>query len=270
VITGLADAGIDVRDADLFIGTSAGSIVAAQVTSGLALEELFQRQVDPNLQTNEPAPPVDFTRWRSHVMDAKKGADGAAAFLRRIGSLTPIAPGEAQRERQTVIASRLPVSTWPEQRLLIVAVDADSGERRAFERTDDIPLVDVVAASSAVAGIWAPVPVAGRRYIDGGFYSIDNADLAIGSERVLILTLPRVPSLCVASLDAALATLRGHGAQVEVVYPDEVSQAAFAAVGGNVLDPSVRAPAASAGREQGRRIASGPVAARWRHDQARS
>jgi NTE family protein len=223
------------------------------------------------LQTNEPAPPVDFTRWRTDVMGAKEGGGDATAFLRRIGSLTPIAPDEAQRERRDVIASRLPVRTWPERRLLIVAVDAVTGERRAFERTDDVALVDAVAASCAVAGIWPAVPVARSRYIDGGFYSIDNADLAVGSDRVLILTLPaRVPPLCIASLDAALTTLRGHGTQVEVVHPNEASQAAFSSVGGNMLDPSVRAPAAKAGREQGRTIASGRVAVFWEPVHTRS
>jgi NTE family protein len=140
-----------------------------------------------------------------------------------------------------MIASRLQVRTWPEQRVLVVAVDADSGERCVFELTSDIPFIDAVAASCAVAGIWPPIQVGGRRFIDGGFYSIDNADLAVGADRVLILTLPaRVPPLCVASFDAALETLRAHDACVHVVQPDEPSQAAFASVGGNLLDPSVR------------------------------
>src|SRR5512135_3230782 len=60
LLVGLADAGIDVRNADLFVGTSAGATVAAQITSGLSLEELFQRLVDPALQTYELAAQPDF------------------------------------------------------------------------------------------------------------------------------------------------------------------------------------------------------------------
>jgi NTE family protein len=60
VLAGLAEAGIDVQTADLFVGTSAGSVVAAQITSGRSLEELFQYQVDPLLQVQELAPPLDF------------------------------------------------------------------------------------------------------------------------------------------------------------------------------------------------------------------
>jgi NTE family protein len=253
VIVGMAEAGIHVRDADVFVGTSAGSVVAAQLTSGLSLEELFQRQVDPALQVNEPAPTVDFKRWRADLVRAKESAGSTVEFLRRVGSLDLAETAVSHIERRKVIASRLSGHTWPKERLLITAVDADSGERRVFERHCGVELIDAVAASCAVAGIWPAVPIGGRRYIDGGFYSIDNADLALGCDRVLILSFAaRVPPLCVASLDAAVEILHRAGARVEVMHPDKASEAAFASVGGNLLDPSVRAKAAHAGREQGR------------------
>jgi len=82
-----------------------------------------------------------------------------------------------------------------------------------------------------------------------------DADLAAGCDSVLVLTLPaRVPPICVESLDGALETLRRSSANVEVVFPDESSAAAFASVGSNLLDPSVREKAARAGREQGRTV----------------
>jgi NTE family protein len=206
VVTGMADAGIDVRDADLIVGTSAGARVGAQIRSDLGLEDLFRQQVDPHLQTKEPAPPVDFMRWRADFVRAKEGSGDAVAVLKRFGDLALKMPSDLHESRRNRIAQALPSHSWPERRLLIVAVDVESGERRTFDRS--------------------------------------------------ILTLPaRVPPLCVASLDAAVDTLRRSGARVDVVHPDEVSQAAFASVGGNLLDPSVREAAARAGREQGRRVA---------------
>jgi len=103
-----------------------------------------------------------------------------------------------------------------------------------------------------------------RHYIDDGFYSIDNADLAVGYDRVLVITLPaRVPPMCVLSLDAAVNVLRGRGARVEIVHPDDATQAVFASVGANLLDPTVREGAACAGRDQGRSV--GPhVSSLWR------
>jgi NTE family protein len=263
VITGMADAGLDLREADLFVGTSAGSVVAAQMTSGLPLEELFQRQVDPRLQVDEATPSIDFSQWRADLVRAKDAAQSATEFLSRIGSLSP-APGMAQDDRRALTARRLPVHTWPERLVRIVAVDADRGERCVFDRTSDVALVDAVSASCTVAGISPAISINGRRYIDGGFYSIANADLAAGAGRVLVLSLPaRVPALCVASLDSAVATLEKLGARVEIVSPDESSRNAFASVGGNLLDPAVREPAARAGRAQGRTSAR-HVAAFWR------
>ena len=99
--------------------------------------------------------------------------------------------------------------------------------------------------------------------MDGGFYSIENADLAAGCDRVLVITLPaRIPPLCVLSLDAAVNTLRSRGAVVQVLHPDESTQAVLASAGGNLLDPSIREAAARAGRKQGRQMA-GRVGALW-------
>jgi Patatin-like phospholipase len=53
ILTGFYDRGMDVRDADLFIGTSAGSVVGAQITSGTDLESLFASQLTPLEQTKE-------------------------------------------------------------------------------------------------------------------------------------------------------------------------------------------------------------------------
>jgi len=244
VITGMAEGGVDVRDADVIVGTSAGSLVGALISSKLTPEELFQRQTDARLQTKETAPPVDFTRWRAEFVRAKEGPGDAVAVLKRYGALALQTATDLEEARRNMIAARLPSANWPEGGLRIVAVDVESGERRAFDRSSGVELIDAVAASGAVPGIWPPVALRGRRYMDGGVYSIDNADLAAGCEEALIVTLPaRVPPICVSSLEAAVEMLRKSGARVEVVHPDEGSQAAFATVGGNLLDPSVR-PAA--------------------------
>ena len=260
VITGMADGGVELRNADVIVGTSAGARVGAMITSDRTLEELFQRQVDPELQTKEPPPPVDFTRWRADFMRTREGPGGTVAVLQRFGALALQTAETLQETRRSLIAAALPLHTWPGRRLLIAAVDVESGERRAFDRSDGVDLIDAVAASGAVPGIWPPVALHGHRYMDGGMYSIDNADLAVGCNHVVILTLPaRVLPLCVVSLEDAVDRLRRSGACVDVVHPDEASQAAFASVGGNLLDPSVREAAARAGREQGKRVAAAGV-----------
>ncbi|HXE59800.1 MAG TPA: patatin-like phospholipase family protein [Gemmatimonadaceae bacterium] len=263
VIAGLADQGIDIRNADLFVGTSAGSRVAAQITSGQGLEELFERQLQPQ-PVGGVAVKVDFKKLKADYVRAKEGDGGDIGFLKRMGSLAVNAPTVSEADTLKEVASRLLVDAWPVQRVLAVAVDTETGERRAFDRSSGVPLRDAVAASGAAPGMSPAITIEGHRYMDGGVYSTDNADLAMGFERVLILTLKAgFPSTCVVSLDAAVERLERSGSQVVTVRPDDATEAAFAAVGGNLLDPKVQDGAARAGREQGRRIAALNVAAVW-------
>jgi NTE family protein len=263
VIAGLADAGIVLSGADVVVGTSAGSVVGAQLASGLTPADMFRRQVDPHWQSDEIAPSLDFRQWRAELERVKQAGDAdTCVALRRLGSFALAVPASSGDTRRRVIASRLPSATWPETRLLLVAVNVVTGERTVFERASGVSLQEAVAASCAVPGIWPVVDIDGERYMDGGTYSIENADLAAGCDRVLIVSLPAaVPPISMVAADRLRQEL--HGAQVCIVQPDEASQAAFASVGGNLLDPTVRTAAANAGREQGRRIALSDVAGVW-------
>jgi NTE family protein len=164
----------------------------------------------------------------------------------------------AEPVRRAAVAARLPVPTWPDRPVLLPAVDAATGETVVFARDSGVSLVDAVAASCAVPGIWPPVTIGGRRYVDGGIRSITNADLAAGSDRVLVI----VPSLAdqpnpFSRLDEEAKALAPTA--VLAVYADAASVAAF---GANPLSPATRGPAARAGREVGRSRAA-EVAAFW-------
>lgn len=251
LLAGLADAGRDVTDAGLIVGTSAGSTVAAQLGSGLSLDHLYARQVDPALQAEEIMAEMDLERFAAEIGVALGEAATVAEMRRAVGEFALRAETVAEPERRAVIESRLPSHGWPAKALKIVAVDADSGTPRVFDNASGVGLVDAVAASCAVPGVWPPVTIGGRRYVDGGVRSIANADYAVGASRVLVI----VPMGAVEPfpsdkpLDQAVGELRAHGAEVAVVEPDEASRAA---IGANPLDPSTRRPAAEAGRLQGR------------------
>ncbi|GHO71959.1 patatin [Ktedonobacter sp. SOSP1-52] len=259
---GLAEAGIDIRNADLFVGTSAGANVSAQITSGLALDELFQRQVDPALQAHELASQPDFEKMLAEFTRAFKEGGTGSEILQRIGALALAVPTALEAQRREVIVSRLPVHSWPKSRLEIVAVDAFSGERTIFKRDSGVELVDAVMASSALPYACPPATIYQRRYIDGGCYSIANLDLAVGFDKVLVLQPDLPPFPYLESLDEQIERLQREGVQIEVITPDEAMKAALASVGGNALDPSLRGIAADLGREQGRHEAA-RVAALW-------
>lgn len=257
IIAGLAQAGVDLLRADLIVGTSAGSTVAAQITSGLPLDELFRRQVDPAAQAPELAAVLDGDALLELFGNAGEQASDAGELRRRIGALALEAPTVTEAERRAVIAARLPSHTWPGRDLRVVAVDAYSGQERVFDKDSGIALVDAVGASCAVPGTWPPVTIGESRYIDGGIRSAENADLAAGCTHVLVLQVMEIPGNT--DLDDQVSALRAEGAEVEIVRPDEAS---LEAMGPNLLDPAVREPAAKAGHEQGVRAAAA-LAAFW-------
>ena len=262
VATGLADAGIDIRDADLFVGTSAGARVALDLTSGAPLEHIYQRRAQPPPAgpTGAPAnaastPAIDWARIKAGVDEAQRAGGTTAEILQRYGSLAlEIAP-EPQSHRRQAVAAQLPLQTWPHQRILITAVNVETGERRAFDSQTGIDLVDAIIATTASFGA-PPVPFEGQHYIDGGYHSSDNADLAIGCDRVLIIALRSPPgAMRLLPIDHSIDALRSAGAEVEVIHPDEETLAALAPTGGQ-MNPASGAPAAIAGRLQGRRTAA--------------
>ena len=251
LLAGLADAGQDVTGADLLVGTSAGAAVAAQVGSGLSLDALFARQVDPALQAREISVEVNMTEVAAEFAALLADATSAQDIQRRVGAYALAASTVSEADRLAAVGSRLPSPQWPARRLLLVAVDAQTGETRVFDRDSGADLVDAVAASCAVPGIWPPVTIGGHRYVDGGIRSSDNADLASGHARIVVLSPlgPDSPFPTPLPLRTVVARLRSEGSAVTVIAPDEAS---VAAIGTNPLDPATRIPSAEAGRAQGR------------------
>jgi NTE family protein len=258
VLAGLAEAGTDLTGADLVVGTSAGSVVGAQITSGADLERLFARQLEP--PTGERGARLRRSSLASFgwAMLRSRGRD--VEFRRRIGGLALAAERAGltptEQERIDVIGQRLAGADWPDRPLTVTAVDAETGEFRPFDRDSGVPLVHAVAASCAVPGVYPPVTIDGRRYVDGGMRSAANADLADGYDRVVVLApIPRGVGP-MASVDAQVT---GMVARVAVVSPDTGSRTA---IGRNVLDPAARAGSARAGRAQAARVAA-QVAEAW-------
>jgi NTE family protein len=250
LLTGLAAAGSDVTGADLVIGTSAGAAVAAQLGSGLPLGELLARQTDPARQAAEIPAEVDLAQMAADPGAELAGVTTPAEMLRRIGAYAVGADTVPEAARRAVIESRLPVPGWPERALRLTAVDVQTGELRVFDRESGVALIDAVAASCAVPGIWPAVTIGGRRYMDGGVRSADNADLAAGYARITVVSPLGYDSVIPSPLPlrAVVDQLRAGGAQVTVVVPDAAS---VAAMGANPLDPATRGPAARAGLAQG-------------------
>ncbi|MEU0316167.1 patatin-like phospholipase family protein [Nocardioides sp. NPDC006273] len=263
VIAGLSDGGLDVTNADLVIGTSAGATAAAQI-AGAGLTDLLAAILDatPPPIRSEPARPDRRTAmWMNHLERTNAIiADSAdlADMRRRAGAdaleLAAAAGDEGNERWRDTVRARLSGVHWPDRHTLLTAVDADTGEPVGFDRDSGVDLVDAVAASCAGGPAYR---IGERHYIDGGYRrSSENADLAGGYERVLVLSplggRTRHPTAWRSDLAAQVDELRAGGSSVEAILPDVDSLAAF---GDNMMSLATRAPAARAGHAQGRRLA---------------
>jgi NTE family protein len=266
VIAGLVDAGLDVTEADLVIGTSAGATAAAQMAGATPAELLAailaaapQPRTGPVGSDGGRPPHGPAAQHLERMRAIIAAADGPADWRRRMGAAALEADaasnGSGQTRWRTTVAARLPRQRWPERAVLVVAVDARTGEPVVFDRHSGVDLVDAVAASCAGGGF--SYGIGGSRYIDGGYRrSSENADLAAGYGRVLVLSplggRSWAPPEWGSHLAAQVDELRASGSRVETILPDSDSREAF---GDNMMDLSTRPPAARAGHDQGRSVA---------------
>ena len=257
LLAGLAGRGVDLTPADLVVGTSAGAGVAARINSGVSLAALYETQLAPaDGEIVTRFGPRTMAKFLWAVAPARR--DPVRARV-RLGRMAVRSRTEPAAERRAVVAARLGTHDWPAGNLLITAVDADTGEFTTFDSGSGVDLIDAVGASCAVPGVWPPVTINGRRWMDGGMRSPANADLAAGYDRVVVVAPITRGLKPLPSVTDQVAELARSCQAVALLAPDAASVAAF---GRNLLDPRTRAPSARAGYAQAA-VVRADVAAVW-------
>jgi NTE family protein len=255
ILQGIADEAPDVaaalRAADVLLGTSAGSTVAAQLGSGTALADLYAAQTAA--ESHEIDPGVDIESITALFGPAMTTSDTTMAErLQRIGVVALNAHTIAEPVRRAVISHRLPSREWPDRVLRVTTIDIATGELVVVDRDSGISLVDAVAASCAVPGVWPPVTVGERRFMDGGVGSSVNTGAVSDCDAIVVL-VPSSETTPSPFGDGAGPEIAAFPGEALAIFADDASLTAF---GPNPLDPACRVPSANAGREQGRREAA--------------
>jgi NTE family protein len=249
VLTGLRESGV-VLEANAVFGTSAGAFTGAALASGIDLSGIFATQHEPALSEQSVTLPRSvYLSWVwAHIKGRRNaervGASFGAIARRRRPLISP-------EDRRRAVEGRLVTTTWPAT-LHVTAINAETGQPKAFAQSEGFSFVDAVSASGAVPGISPMVEMGGRSWIDGGMVSSANALLAADYDQILVIApLPAgrggLPS--VADEVAALRTKSSVG----LIIPDDTSRAA---IGKNIYDVSRRPESADAGRLQGIAAAS--------------
>jgi NTE family protein len=261
----------DARDAEVIIGTSAGSIVGALLASGIGVTSLLNHQRG----TPGPDDPViefDHDQASGGALPPRpRWGIGSSALLARAAlrprRFPPLAAFSAilPHGRGTLasvgdlIDAVVPPGEWaPHPALWVITMDYDRGKRVAFGRpgAPPAPLDLAIMAACAIPGWYAPVVIGGRRYIDGGVCSPASLDLLAGwgLDEILVLA-PMVsfefddPPTLVGRLERRFrravtkrllreaAKVRRRGSKVTMLGP---GRADLEAIGVNLMDPSRR------------------------------
>jgi NTE family protein len=265
LLAGFAEGGVSLEDADFIAGTSAGSFVGAQIALGKAAAALVtpiiaeeaptQRAGSSSAQPLGPAP--DLTTLIYKMGEAVSGKRLAKEVRAEIGKWALEAKTVSEEAFLAGFGrsfNELPDDLWPDRDYACTAVDALSGEFVVWKRDSGVGVKRAVASSCSVPGVFPPITIKGRRYIDGGMRSPTNADLAKGHDIAVVVAVTGAANPAMADqfrklLDKEIAAIRDSGARVELIVPDAASVKAF---GINLMDPRRRPGAAKAGLTQGR------------------
>ena len=279
-------AGIVPGDAELLVGTSAGSIIAAYLRSGWTGEDFwaFALGTHPTLADLEPDEverrrrEIFTPRWRS-PFELSRVAIGSAyvlgqAVVRRPalpipGWLRRRFPGGlfAMTEGERRLPEELP-QEWPDKALWLVTVDINTGRRVVLGRegAPTVPVATAVLASCAIPGFYQPVKVGKYTLVDGGVHSSTNLDLAakFGCDLIIgvapmayepvdapdpIRQLVRLIPTRALSRETAYA--RRKGAEVLLIRP---SAAELAVHGANLMNPAAGEEIARSSYESAARL----------------
>ena len=265
LLAGLARAGVDLSEADFIMGTSAGSFVGAQLALGtdvramatpfLAARDAPARPASP---TRPAGPPPDLNFLMRKMAETAAGKRPAQEVRAEIGAWAGQAKVMGEQDFIQTFGrafSSLPDDAWPEKAYACTAVDIETGEFLMWDKAAGVGVTRAVASSCSVPGIYPPITIKGRRYMDGGMRSGTNADMATGYDLVVVVALRldggasgEAAERARAPLERELKVLRDGGAWVELITPDAASQTAF---GPNLMDARRRPDAAEAGLNQG-------------------
>ena len=232
---------------DHVIGTSAGAAVAAAALQTGSEGVEYDKAVRKTRRNDELAPAVALADVIADVMAIHGSEDSAAVKTERLMRLSRERSGVDPSRRRAAIARRVEKDCWPGGRLDITAVRADGG-RTVFTSESGVGLVDALTASCAVPGLWPVAHIDGEDYIDGGTFSLTNAELARDADHVIVLQpMAELPAYATAERQQVLN-------RAVVIHPSERARAGF---GSDPFDPDVRGVAAVLGYEDG--LAAAPA-----------
>jgi NTE family protein len=188
----------DAREAEMFIGTSAGALLSSLLAQGVSVSDLVAwrtRQLpEEHPLRSKPDAPTPSAKGSFLPADPKlllKGLTGAVPVSAALTGMLPRGTHSLDIWLAPLAAHSTPDGWVQHPKTWIVAVDCDSGKPVVFGSPDapKCGIVDAVRASGSVPGVFTPVLIEGRRYMDGAVASSTSAHLALdqGLDEVIVV-----------------------------------------------------------------------------------
>ena len=275
VLAGIEDAaGVDLRECDGFVGTSAGSIVAAHLVAGRSPRRPSSLGTEIELASAHPANGLAaaalggarragewaIAAWSPFAPLALAAFAPGGALLRAVAlSRMPRPQGTLSDLRRTITES----GARFDGRLRVACVDRGHGRRVVFGSpgAPHASVAEAVQASCSIPWLFAPVMIGGREYVDGGVWSATNLDVAPAGRDTHVLCLNPTAgvrgaqalltvarNLARSAVSVEAMTLRRRGATVRTIFPN---LECAAAMGADFMDPDPRGVVLDAGYRQG-------------------
>ena len=250
LLTGLREAGLDLTDADVIVGTSAGSVVGGLVASRTDLAAAFTGLAGLAGAMDGAALAEGSQALLDVMAQAGLETDQQQALI-RIGKAAEAA--DTLDERTYLTFFEIVADTpWPAG-FHCTAIDTRSGEFVLWGPESGVPLQHAVASSCAVPLVFPPVTLNGRRYLDGGVVSHLNAAAAPPTARMIAISCfplsPSAPGLdtwLTATVNRELAAV-GETRTLATVEPESNGDPI------NMLDPQLAPQAYALGKRQAQR-----------------
>lgn len=251
-LKGLFDKGIDLRTVDYIIGTSAGSQVSTTIPSMIDWDTIWQEQIIEKVNETTPISDKEMGELFQAFDQLAKESKSTKAWVDGMGEISKnTQPNVSLDARRDMIRNRLgSVPLEWNDKLNIVATELETSERKVFNAQSGVALIDALAASSALQGVWQPIPINGYHYYDGGSYSMENPDVVDDAVKVIVLTT-NLPIETPYALDQLVEQMKADGKDVYVVKPSDEVVSILQAYQYNTVNADMREEIAQAAVKQG-------------------
>ena len=251
-LKGLFDKGIDLRTVDYIIGTSAGSQVSTTISSMIDWDTIWQEQIIEKVNETTPISDKEMGELFQAFDQLAKESKSTKAWVDGMGEISKnTQPNVSLDARRDMIRNRLgSVPLEWNDKLNIVATELETSERKVFNAQSGVALIDALAASSALQGVWQPIPINGYHYYDGGSYSMENPDVVDDAVKVIVLTT-NLPIETPYALDQLVEQMKADGKDIYVVKPSDEVVSILQAYQYNTVNADMREEIAQAAVKQG-------------------